>query len=222
MPPGGPRRDYNSDMTVPDFQSLMLPLLELASDRVEHSLAHAREWVAAKFNLADDDVRATLPSGQTVLANRTAWAKIYLTRAALLESPKRGRFVITTRGLEVLREQPPRVDVKFLQRFPEFTEFLRRGKDPESPSAVAEPSSSLETPDESLDRAYGRLRAGLASELLSRIKAASPQFFEQLVVALLLKMGYGGSRREAGEAIAGAPETKESMAPSVKIASAWT
>jgi restriction system protein len=188
-------------MSVPDFQFLMLPLLSFASDRVEHSLVHARESIAATFHLSDADVHAKLPSGQSVLANRTAWAKIYLTRAGLLDSPKRGRFVITKRGVDVLHDPPTRIDIKFLQQFPEFLEFLRRGKDSEPTSADPEQSVVLETPDEGLERAYGRLRQGVVSELLARIKGASPQSFEQLVVELLLKMGYGGSRREAGAAI---------------------
>src|SRR3954447_13433091 len=135
-------------MSVPDFQSLMLPLLNFASDRVEHSLVHARESIAATFHLSDADVHGKLPSGQSVLANRTAWAKIYLTRAGLLDSPKRGRFVITKRGLDVLHDPPTRIDIKFLQQFPEFLEFLRRGKDSEPTSADPEQSVVLETPDE--------------------------------------------------------------------------
>jgi restriction system protein len=178
----------------------MLPLLEFASDRAEHSLREAREWMAKKFELTDDDVRQQLPSGQTVLANRTAWAKIYLTRAGLLLAPRRGHFVISDRGTDVLKQHPARIDVRFLHRFSEFGEFLSRRKDSE-PAAAANDAATLETPEESLDDAYGRLREALATDLLSRIKSGSAQFFEQLVVELLLKMGYGGSRREAGEAI---------------------
>jgi restriction system protein len=187
-------------MPVPDFQALMFPLLELAGDRVEHSLREARESLATNFKLSDDEVRQQLKSGQTVLANRTAWAKIYLTRAGLIVSPRRGYFVISERGLAVLREHPSRIDVKYLHRFPEFGEFLSRRRDPEEP-AERTGLEVLETPEESLDEAYGRLREALAADLLTRIKGAPAQFFEQLVVELLLKMGYGGSRREAGEAI---------------------
>ncbi len=178
----------------------MFPLLELAGDRVEHSLREARESLATNFKLSDDEVRQQLKSGQTVLANRTAWAKIYLTRAGLIVSPRRGYFVISERGLAVLREHPSRIDVKYLHRFPEFGEFLSRRRDPEEP-AERTGLEVLETPEESLDEAYGRLREALAADLLTRIKGAPAQFFEQLVVELLLKMGYGGSRREAGEAI---------------------
>jgi restriction system protein len=117
-------------MSVPDFQSLMLPLLEFSGDRVEHSLREAREWLGRKFDLTDDEVRQQLPSGQTILANRTAWAKIYLTRAGLLLSPKRGHFVITDRGTGVLKERPTRIDIKFLNRFPEFNEFSAVGERP--------------------------------------------------------------------------------------------
>lgn len=187
-------------MPVPDFQSLMLPLLELSGDRLEHSLREARDWMGRKFDLTDDEIRQQLASGQTILANRTAWAKIYLTRAGLLLSPKRGHFVITDRGADVLKKPPAKIDIKFLNRFPEFGEFLSRRRESE-PRAVAGEGAALETPEESLDQAYGRLREALATDLLSRIKGGSAEFFEQLVVELLLKMGYGGSRREAGEAI---------------------
>jgi len=155
-------------MSVPDFQSLMLPLLNFASDRVEHSLVHARESIAATFHLSDADVHAKLPSGQSVSSQPNGMGKdLSHTRRGLLDSPKRGRFVITKRGLDVLHDPPSRIDVKFLQQFPEFLEFLRRGKDSEPTSADPEQSVVLETPDEGLERAYARLRQGVASETTS-------------------------------------------------------
>lgn len=188
-------------MGVPDFQSLMLPMLRLASDGVEHSLAESRAWLADQFALAPEDRAQLLPSGrQTVLANRAAWAKVYLTRAGLLDSPRRGHFVISRRGAEVLRNPPARIDIRFLDQFPGFAEFRDRKRD----VAVIESADSkpeLETPEEQLEDAYSKLRDDLAREVLNRVKAATPEFFEGLVVELLLKMGYGGSRREAGQAI---------------------
>lgn len=186
---------------MPDFQSLMLPMLRLASDGKERSLAEAREQLASEFKLPEEDVAQLLPSGrQTVLANRAAWAKVYLTRAGLLDSPRRGHFLISSRGREVLNEPPQRIDIKFLERFPGFVEFRERRRDSGSDDS-AEQSVELETPEERLEQAHSKLRSDLAVEILARIKAAPPQFFERLVVELLIKMGYGGSRREAGEAI---------------------
>lgn len=188
-------------MAVPDFQSLMLPLLELARDQKEHSLSEAREKLARRLGLTEEDVAQLLPSGrQTVLANRAAWAKIYMQRAGLLTSPRRGHFQISPRGLEVLAEKPKRIDVKLLDRFEEFVEF-RTKKDETAPGAESTEGEASATPEEGLEAAYQRIRADLATELLERVKKSSPAFFERLVVDLLLRMGYGGSRREAGQAI---------------------
>jgi len=185
-------------MSVPDYQSLMLPLLEFAADGAEHSVREARDALALRFNLSDSDKKQLLASGTSVFANRTAWAKIYLTRAGLFDGSRRGHFVFTERGRQVLAEKPVRLDARYLQRFAEFNIFVGRKREVPQPASQA---AVLDTPDEGLEQAYARLREALASELLSRIKANSPQFFEQLLVELLLRMGYGGSRREAGEAI---------------------
>jgi restriction system protein len=190
-------------MGVPDFQALMLPLLRIAADGREHSLAEARDVLAADFKLSEADLQELLPSGrQPKFANRVAWAKSYLQQAGLLLSPRRGHFQISDRGRAVLKTPPPRLDIKFLEQYPEFVEFRtpkveRAGVLVDLPPTQPEP----ETPEEALEAAHLRMRVGLASELLSRVKAASPQFFEGLVVELRLKMGYGGSRRDAGQAI---------------------
>lgn len=186
-------------MGVPDFQSLMLPLLRIAADGRAHSLAEARDNLAAAFKLSDADLKELLPSGrQPKFANRVAWAKSYLQQAGLLPSPRRGHFQISDRGRAVLKTSPTRIDIKFLEQYPEFVEFRTpKAEVVDAPTAHPEP----ETPEEALETAHVKMRVGLASELLSRVKAASPQFFERLVVELLLKMGYGGSRRDAGQAI---------------------
>lgn len=195
-------------MPVPDFQSLMLPLLRLAADGQEYSLAETREHLAQAFGLTESDRTLLLPSGrQTVLANRVAWAKVYLTQAGLLSVTRRGYFKIAPRGLQLLHHPPDRISIKFLEQFPEFLEFIEarstRKKNDVLADSVVGPTTDVEpdTPEETLDSAYVRIRDGLALELLARIKTASPQFFEKLVVELLLRMGYGGSRREAGKAI---------------------
>jgi restriction system protein len=186
---------------IPDFQSIMLPLLQLAADGQEHSLAEAREVLSGHFSVTPEELEQLLPSGrQAVFANRVAWAKSYLVQAGILDATKRAHFRISQRGKEVLAAPPPRIDISFLEQYPEFVEFrYRRGsQEPEQPS-IEDPET--ETPEEQLERAHTKLRRALATELLSRVKAGTPQFFERLVVELLLKMGYGGSRDEAGETI---------------------
>jgi restriction system protein len=194
-------------VAIPDFQSCMLPVLQLASDGKEHTLAEAREVLAVQFHLSEQDQVELLPSGrQRRFENRVTWAKVYLDHAGLLRSPRRGRFEITERGRTVLQEAPSRIDIAFLERFEEFREF-RRTADRSQPGGVNGGTEAAlkisETPEETLEGAYQNIRAELASELLARVKASSPSFFERLVVELLLKMGYGRSRADAGRAIGG-------------------
>jgi restriction system protein len=185
-------------MPIPDFQSIMLPLLRLAGDGNEHALREAREILASELGLSDTDLRELLPSGkQARWANRVAWAKVYLVKGGLLESPKEGVFMITPRGKDLLAAPPPKITIGFLKQFAEFSDFRRTSHTDDADSG----SEEHQTPEEILDGAYERIRTGLATELLARVKLVSPRFFEELVVELLLKMGYGGSRSEAGEAI---------------------
>ncbi len=188
---------------IPDFQSLMLPLMRLASDGKEHSNREARDALAAQFHLTDQDRAELLPSGrQSRFDNRVAWAKSFLQQAGLLSAPRRGHFQISDRGREVVKENPPAINIKFLERYPEFVQFRSSTSDKEAPTTEAEASiGGQETPEEMLESAHQRIRTDLAAELLGRVKNSSPQFFEQLVVGLLVSMGYGGSRKEAGEAI---------------------
>lgn len=190
-------------MAVPDFQSLMLPLLRMAGDGREHSVAEARDTLAAEFKLSETDREELLPSGrQSKFANRVAWARSYLQQAGLLLAPRRGHFQMSDRGRGILKNPPSRIDIKFLEQYPEFVEF-RSPKADVSPTHVQAPVDELEpeTPEEALEAAHQKMRLGLASELLARVKGGSPSFFERLVVELLLGMGYGGSRRDAGQAI---------------------
>jgi restriction system protein len=179
----------------------MLPLLRFAADGEEHSLSEARDALANQFQLTEADRQELLPSGhQSKFANRVAWAKVYLQQAALLASPRRGYFQISPRGAEVLHSPPARIDIKFLEQFPEFRAFRAPSAEHTPPGQLA-PAHEPETPEETLEDSYAKIKVGLASELLTRVKAASPQFFERLVVELLVKMGYGGSRSDAGQAI---------------------
>lgn len=189
-------------MTIPDYQTIMLPLMRLASDNKEHSIREAIEVLANEFNLSKDERRKMLPSGkQAIFNDRVHWACTYLKKAGLLDSTKRGHFQITKRGQDILKENPTKIDNSLLYQFPEFVEF----KSKTGQSYVANNNSELivekETPEEMLESAYQKIRETLVQELIKQIMDCSPMFFERLVVDLLLKMGYGGSRKDAGAAI---------------------
>jgi len=188
---------------IPDYQSLMLPLLKLVSNRQEYKYRDLIEKLAMEFKVTDEERKELLASGnQAIFDNRVGWAKTYLKKAGLLDSPKRATFVITELGLQTLNKKPDRIDAKYLRQFPSFLEFQhasRNENDSEEETISHEPTE--QTPEENLDRAYQRIRKSLASELLSRVVDLSPTFFERLVVELLVKMGYGGSIKDAGKAI---------------------
>lgn len=189
-------------MAIPDYQTCMLPFLRYLADGKEHALRDSEESLAEHFKLTPAERAELLPSGQQgIFRNRIGWARTYLKKAVLVESPKRGLFRITERGLKTLAENPPRIDVKFLEQFPEFIEFREISKPENGAVASTEVLPVKTTPEEAIELAHQGLREQLAQELLSRILGCSPTFFEQLVVELLVKMGYGGSRRDAGERI---------------------
>ena len=183
-------------MPIPDYQSLMLPLLKIAGDGEEHGLREVTNTLAQQFELSEAERTELLPSGtQARFDNRATWARLYLTRALLLEATGRAKFRITDRGLDVLRSGRSSIDARFLRTFPEFVEWQNRSRTPEG--GEGEPK----TPAEILESSYQSLRRELAQELLERIKKCSSHFFEELVVDLLVAMGYGGSRQDAGQAI---------------------
>ncbi len=188
-------------MAIPDYQSLMLPLLKLAQDGQDHSLSESIDTLALEFRLTGEERKELLSSGrQAKFDNRVGWARTYLKKAGLLESTGRAKFRITARGLEVLRHNPSRIDVRFLMQYPEFAEFQNRP----SQSVIkhnGHDEESTQTPEELLEANYQNLRQDLAQELLERIMSCSSQFFETLVVDLLVAMGYGGSRKDAGQAV---------------------
>lgn len=184
-------------MPIPDYQSIMLPLLKYVADGEEHSLREAVESLGDEFQLSDEERRELLQSGQPTFGNRVGWARTYLKKAGLVEPTRRGSFRITDRGKQVLSKDPPKIDVKFLEQFPEFIEFKQGHKE----KKVIPPPPFDETPEEALESAYQKLQEGLALDLIQNIKECSPAFFERLVIDVLVKMGYGGSRKEAGQAI---------------------
>lgn len=192
-------------MAVPKYQECMLPLLRFAADGEEHSLAEGREAVADVLSLAEEDREELLPSGtQRRFDNNVSWAKVYLSGAGLLESTRRGHFRVTQRGRDVVASNPDSLRYTDLQKFDEFQKFRTRSHKPaeEEYGGVAPVVLQAEqTPQERIAEGYQELRATVADELLERVYACSPAAFERLVVQLLLRMGYGGSRKEAGRAI---------------------
>ena len=189
-------------MAIPDYQTCMLPFLRLLGDGQEHSLRDAEEALAEHFQLTPAERAELLPSGQQgVFKNRIGWARTHLKKAGLLEAPKRGVFKVTDRGLRSLSVNPARIDAKYLEQFPEYIEFRETSRPSTGAAALTEAIPPRSTPEEAIELAHQGLREQLGQELLLRILACSPSFFEQLVVELLVKMGYGGSRRDAGERI---------------------
>jgi restriction system protein len=181
----------------------MLPLLRSYADGETRSIASVSESLGREFMLTEDELRQLLPSGrQSTFRNRIAWARTYLSKAGLLASPKRAHFHITEAGLKTLAAQPTRIDINYLNAFPEFLNFRTR-KHADSPADLAATAaeSARENPEELIESLHDQLKRALADDLLARISTAAPDFFERLVVELLLKMGYGGSRQDAGRAI---------------------
>lgn len=187
---------------IPGFQKFMLPLLKFASDKKEHSTNEALEYIAEKFKLTDEQQNELLPSGnQKIFSNRVFWAKSYLKMSGLIENTKRAHFKISARGLETLKENPPEINLRYLKKFPDYLELSKSWKKGNSSSDKEEEILILQTPEELLESSYQDIRKTLAQDILSKIKLCSPSFFERLVVELLVKMGYGGSRTDAGKAI---------------------
>ena len=189
-------------MSIPDYQSLMLPLLKTAADGKEHKKREVLNDLAKHFGLTEEERKELLPSGnQEIFDNRVGWARTYLKKAGLIQYTQRGHFQITDRGRAVLAQKPEVINVAFLRQFPEFREFhspKRTSTDTEPPET---PESLTETPEELLASGSLKLRRQVEQELLARVKACPAEFFERLVVKLLTTIGYGGSLADAGKAI---------------------
>lgn len=199
-------------MAIPDYETLMAPLLRLLGSRGLMTLGEAVVHLADEFQLTPEERAVLLPSGQYPLfRNRVGWAKTYLKQAGLIVQPKRGQMELTPAARALLPELPAHIDGSFLARFPSFLDFMSRSgtravaQPEENPSL---PATLLQTPlepegppEEVIERAMRTLRDELRIELLDTVKAAAPEFFERLVVKLLLRMGYGGSREEAGQTV---------------------
>lgn len=189
-------------MPIPTYDELMLPVLNLAAERM-WDMRGLIARIADDLKLSQAEREQTVPSGAaTLIGSRVHWAKTYLKQAGFIEQPKRGTVQITPRGREVLSSHPSRIDVPLLQRFPEFQAFLRRTRSPAKapePPDTAPQNALSSTPEEQIEAASSALNAALRDALLARILEASPASFEKLIIDLLLAMGYGGSRTDAGE-----------------------
>lgn len=192
-------------MAIPDYQTIMLPLLRFAADSQEHRFRDAVEQLALEFELTDAERSELLPSGTApVFDNRVGWARTYLKQAGLLQSPKRGVLRITESGKALLADKPDRINVDLLDRYAEFQAFRTRRRDRNEiePHEVEVAPVEDQTPEDTLAAAYQKLRKNLESDLLEQIKTASPTFFERLVIDLLVSMGYGALAEMQGAPLA--------------------
>lgn len=189
-------------MAIPDFQSMMLPLMRIASDQKMHFFRDSVEAISQEFGLSESERSEMLPSGGSPLFyNRLAWSKTHLKMAGLLELPQRGAFRITESGLELLAKAPVRIDLALLRKYPAYQQ-ARAGAETASSTPLIQPEQPAEaTPEEEIEQAHHLLRRELAADVLASIMKCSPVFFERLIVQLMIQMGYGGSREEAGKAV---------------------
>jgi len=191
-------------MAIPDYQSLMLPVL-VASSKGEVRIGSVVDDLADQLGLTSDERSELLPSGkQTVFSNRVHWAKSYLSQAHLVEITRRGYFKITPRGETVLATHPSHIDNRLLTQFEEFRQFKERSGGtgaPEDGSAAPALDTQKQTPDETMRLAHRRIESTLGQDLLDRVRKAPPDFFERLIVNLLLSMGYGGTADNPGRTL---------------------
>ena len=191
---------------IPDFQAIMLPLLKKVSNGEEYRLDEIVDLMAKEFKITDEQRKELLPSGQIfVFGSRVGWARTYMKKAGLIETPKRGYLKITDKGVNVLKQNPTGINITYLKQFPEFTEWQNIKKEDNQNNlgieAIQSESIITQTPEELLESSYQSIRKDLAHEILEKILNLPPSFFERLVVELLVKMGYGGSIQDAGRAI---------------------
>jgi restriction system protein len=191
---------------IPSYQEALLPFLRILSDGNEHAIKEVTEKISIEFNLTEDEKNQLVPSGQfTLIRGRVGWARTYLKMAGLITYVKRGVSKITERGKSVLETNLDKIDSDYLKQFPEFIEYLKGNKKDDVPNeqkvSIQEPLKSNITPDEMMGQSYQNIRKSLETEIIEILKSVSPSFFEKIVVDLLVKMGYGGSIKDAGKAI---------------------
>ncbi len=189
-------------MTVPSFQNWFQPLLRRLQDGCDHRMVELYEVLADDLQISEADRAELLPSGVVpTYKSRISWARTYLKMAGLVEQPQRSVVRITPAGLDALKNKGVSIDVACLRTIPAFAEWHSAGRRSQQEPEVTSHSEAAESPEDTLSRVYRKLRAELAIELLDRIKASPAGFFEKLVVDLMIKMGYGGSREEAGRTV---------------------
>ena len=192
-------------MAVPGFQTFLRPVLDQYVDGAEGRVRDLSDVVAARLQLSASDLEETIPSGEPRFLNRLYWAHSYLKQAGLLESPRRGIYRMSPLGHQVKNQLPEQINIQWLEQFPAFQDFRARSHSAspdEGATATPQQDSAEElTPDEQIRQGFEQHRAAIAGELLGRIQSASPQFFEKLVIDLLVKMGYGGSRVDAAQVV---------------------
>lgn len=188
---------------IPDFQTIMTPFLRILADGEVRSLSEMVQLISDHYNLSENDRKMLVPSGvQTIINNRVSWVKSYFKKACLIESPQRGVLKISSRGLELLKEDVE-INSKYLMKYEEFRAFKTKNTDINDTNNASESTGiNLDiTPEESIEIGYRQLRSELSQELLEKISSMSFSFFEKLVVEVLVKMGYGGSLQDAGRVI---------------------
>jgi restriction system protein len=186
-------------MFIPDFQTIMLPLLQVAGDGEEHSVRDFVDQLAKYYKLSEEQLNELIPSGkQPIFYNRVGWARTYLGKSGLLELTHRPNYRITERGKEILKQNPARIDMKFLKQFPEYIQFVESAH---KPKFQHEEEKDNKTPEEVLEDAFQEIRDSLAEDVLENVMNCTPSFFERLVVELLVEMGYGGSQKDAARAV---------------------
>jgi restriction system protein len=188
-------------VAIPDFQTLMHPLLALHVDGGEKTQPELRHALAEQFALTSAELEERIPSGTAhTFANRVAWASTHMKQAGLIEKPRRGVSVITERGRTVLEQHPDRVDMAVLEQYPEYLDFRTRSRRRPRPVPSAQ-ADEADTPEETLDAAYNELREALIEDLRTRLVSADDGFFEDVVLDVLIALGYGGSKRDAAERV---------------------
>lgn len=193
-------------MPLPDYEQAMLPALRVLADESPCTRRDIVQRVADAFELTDLERQQLLPSGKApIITSRVGWALTYLKQAGLVSSPKRGVYALTERGRHAIAARPDAIDAEYLEQYPEFQEFRARTSTPaesrETETVAVAAHAPRQSPEEALEGAYGDLRRALEAEVLQSVKSGSPTFFENLVVDLLVRMGYGGSRPEAARAV---------------------
>ncbi len=194
---------------IPDYQTLMLPLLKLIDDERVHAIKDTIDILAKKFKLTEEDLNEWLPSkSQKKFYNRVYWAKAHLKMAGVLENMGKGQFKITNRGIEILRDNPEFINVKYLtNKYDDYRNLIigyrktDTNKATTSPEEIEADDFLNRTPEEEIELGYQKIRTSLLIEILNKLKSVHPTFFEKIVVELLVKMGYGGSIQDAGKAI---------------------